>query len=127
MTEDFLNSSGKELKSQGAQPGSKWCLSTRRWKEAFDAAQKGSASKTSVPKVYLHATHDKALQDLSYKDLKAFEAEREVPGLRGRRDEHSTPESGGGIAKETTDIGGDMGTTAPGNAGKMANKKTDAH
>jgi hypothetical protein len=78
-----------------------------------------------VPKVFLHATHDGALKDVSYKDLKQFEAEREVPGQRGRRTEHENPEAGGGVSKQSNDLGGDMGSTAPA-PGNIHNKKTEA-
>jgi uncharacterized protein len=125
VTENFLNNPGSYLKSQGVQPG-KTCLSTRLWKAAFDAAQKGDLSKSDVPKVYLHASHDKALDDLSYRELKDFEAPREVGGLRGRRDEYESPENAGGVTNLANATGGDHGTTAPGQGEKIAGKRTEA-
>ena len=114
LTEDFLNSQGSSLKSQGLKPGSKSCLTTKLWKSAFDAAQRGDAAKSSVPQVHLHATHEDALKDISYKDLKQFEAPREVGGrARGRQDGHDDPKSGGGVAGEANDLGGDYGSTGP--------------
>ena len=125
VTEDFLNNQGAYLKSQGVQPGSKWCLSTKLWKEAFDRAQKGDISKAAVPKVYLHASHDSALKDLSYRDLRQYEAPREISNLQGRQRDHAveSPEKGGGIASQANDLGGDMGTTAP--APGSVNRKTE--
>lgn len=78
-----------------------------------------------MPKVYLHASHDKALDDLSYRDLKNNEAPREVGGLRGRRDAYESPEKGGGISGLANATGGDMGTTAPGQGERVAGKRTE--
>ena len=91
----------------------KWCLCAKRWKEGFDAAQKGLISYDSVPKVHLHASHESALDVVSYKQLKQYSAEPEAANNGGRQTSHAKPEVSGGIAKESKEIGGDMGTTAP--------------
>lgn len=73
----------------------------------------------------MHATHDKALDVVSYKDLKKYAAEQEAPSQSGRQETHINPSSGGGGAvKERTEIGGDQGTSAPGRS-KSQNKGTD--
>ena len=72
-----------------------------------------------MPKVYLHASHEDALKDIQYRDLKKYEAPRE-------RSAHENPEIAGGVAKEGKEIGGDMGTTAPGSAEGMNKKASPA-
>ena len=121
VTEDFLNNQGSYLKSQGVKAGSKACLSTKLWKAAFDAASSGKLEKGAVPKVYLHASHENALQDLSLQELRQYEAEREVASIKGS---HEDPKKGGGVSNQANDLGGDMGSTAP-SPGDQHNKKTD--
>lgn len=118
VTQDFLDysaSAGNNLKDVGVKPGMKWCLCAHRWLEAFEAAQKGTLSNEAVPKVHLHATHDRALDKIPYKTLKQFAAEGEAPNQRNRQPSHyETSGRQGSIAKEANSLGGDMGTTAPG-------------
>jgi hypothetical protein len=46
----------------GLKPGDGWCLCASRWKEALDAGV--------APPVILAATHEKALESVSFQDLK---------------------------------------------------------
>ena len=71
MTKDFLEfskSKGNDLTTPneaysfpGLKPGDKWCLCVIRWKEAHQAGK--------APKVYLEATHDKALKYVTIEQL----------------------------------------------------------
>ena len=71
MTQEFLEfsrSRGNDLTTPnkaysfpGLIPGDKWCLCVLRWKEAYEAGM--------APKVYLEATHDKALKYVTIKQL----------------------------------------------------------
>ena len=85
---DFSASKGNNLKDKGIKGGMKWCLCTHRWKEAFDAAQKGDLSKAAVPKVYVHATHESALKQVSYSDLNKYAADGEAPNQSSRQQTH---------------------------------------
>lgn len=82
VTADFLSfsaSRGNDLRQIGLTDGCKWCLCTARWKEALDAARKGEIGESAVPKVYLHATDQSALENgISMGDLKKFAAEGEL-------------------------------------------------
>ena len=72
MTEEFLafsKSRGNDLSTAvpeigypGLQPGDRWCLCAARWKEALDAGV--------APRVVLRATHENALQYVSFEELK---------------------------------------------------------
>ncbi len=72
MTEEFLafsKASGNDLSTPrpefgfpGLKPGDRWCLCAARWKEADDAG--------AAPHVYLGATHERALDTVSYEALK---------------------------------------------------------
>lgn len=69
---DFTKSRGNDLSTPisayrfpGLKPGDKWCLCALRWKEALDAGV--------APPVVLERTHQKALQYVSLKELKAHE------------------------------------------------------
>lgn len=108
MTEKFLDftaSKGNNLKDAGVKPGQKWCLCASRWQEAMKAVSEGQLEKEHVPKVHLHATHDKALDVVSYKDLKQYAAPSEAYNQSGRQEAHYNPEAGGkGVAKEHKDI-----------------------
>ncbi|KAF2217683.1 hypothetical protein CERZMDRAFT_8731, partial [Cercospora zeae-maydis SCOH1-5] len=75
---DFTASQGNNLKDAGVKPGQKWCLCASRWKEALLAVSDGKLQKEHVPKVHLHATHDAALKELEYKDLKQYAAAGEA-------------------------------------------------
>ncbi|MCJ1248712.1 hypothetical protein MMC30_005931 [Trapelia coarctata] len=99
---DFSASRGNNLRSIGLTSGCKWCLCTSRWKEAVDAA--ASAEDPVVPKVFLHATDQSALDRVSLADLKKFAAEGEAGGVGGRtpgRVVPEEPEKRGGLARET--------------------------
>jgi len=71
MTKEFLEfskSKGNDLTTPneaysfpGLIPGDNWCLCVLRWKEAYDAGK--------APKVYLEATHDKALNYVTIEQL----------------------------------------------------------
>ncbi|ETN36620.1 uncharacterized protein HMPREF1541_08898 [Cyphellophora europaea CBS 101466] len=114
VTEDFLNysaSQGNNLKEVGVKPGMKWCLCAHRWKDAFDAAQKGLLSNDAVPKVSLHATHEAALEKISYKELKQYASVSEADAQSNRQPSHQNPGTSS-IAKETTSIQGNRQSTA---------------
>ncbi|TVY26742.1 hypothetical protein LHYA1_G004718 [Lachnellula hyalina] len=80
---DFSASRGNNLRSIGLSAGCKWCLCASRWKEALDFANSSSesgdvAKADIVPKVHLHATHERALDVVDMKDLRAHAAESEA-------------------------------------------------
>jgi uncharacterized protein len=128
VTQEFLDFSaknGNNLKDVGVKPGMKWCLCASRWKEAFDAAQKGTLLQAAVPKVHLHASHERALDSISYSTLKQYAAEGEVPNQSTNQGAVHDPKSQGGIAKEANATGGDMGTTAPGGQSSLRGSSKD--
>ncbi len=47
----------------GLTPGDRWCLCAARWQQALEAG--------CAPRVYLRATHERALELVSMDDLKA--------------------------------------------------------
>ena len=68
---EFSRSRGNDLSTPlpefgfpGLRPGDRWCLCAPRWQEALDAR--------AAPRVILRATHERALEDVDLKDLKAF-------------------------------------------------------
>jgi uncharacterized protein (DUF2237 family) len=68
---EFSRSSGNDLTTPqpqsgfpGLEPGDRWCLCAARWLEAHQAG--------CAPRVYLRATHRRALEILELADLKAF-------------------------------------------------------
>lgn len=73
VTEEFLEfskASGNDLSTPqpqsgflGLQPGDGWCLCAARWQEAHEAG--------CAPRVYLRATHRRALEIVELADLKA--------------------------------------------------------
>lgn len=73
MTQAFLafsQSKGNDLITPvpefdfpGLEPGHRWCLCAARWQEALEA--------NCAPRVYLRATHQRALEVVSLEDLKA--------------------------------------------------------
>jgi uncharacterized protein (DUF2237 family) len=78
---DFSASKGNNLRQIGLTAGCKWCLCANRWKEALDHANKNKsdpAAQSVVPKVHLHATHQRALDVISLADLKSHASEGEV-------------------------------------------------
>ena len=72
MTREFLEfsrSRGNDLTTPapehgfpGLKPGDRWCLCAARWQEAFEAGR--------APRVALRGTHERALQVVSFADLK---------------------------------------------------------
>jgi uncharacterized protein (DUF2237 family) len=74
VTDDFLSFSqkkGNDLSTpisafnfSGLKAGDKWCLCAARWKEAFEAGV--------APKVFLRATHAKALKVVGLSELKQY-------------------------------------------------------
>ncbi len=113
---DFTKSKGNNLDKAGVKPGDKWCLCAHRWQEAMKAAQDGQLAKESVPQVFLHASDKKALDIVSYRDLKTYAAEAENNNSP-RQGSHQSPENSQSIAKDSQQIGGRGPTDAPG-AGK---------
>ncbi|CZT17630.1 uncharacterized protein RCC_03467 [Ramularia collo-cygni] len=109
---DFSNSKGNNLGS--LSDGQKWCLCASRWQEAMKAAQAGKLAHEDVPKVHLHATHEKALDVVSYKELKQYAAQGEATSQQGRQEAHHNPESQGGLVKESKEIGSAQPSIAPG-------------
>jgi uncharacterized protein len=105
---DFSASRGNNLRSIGLTAGCKWCLCAGRWKEALDAAAKNKdLPKDVVPKVYLHATHEKALDVLTMEELKLHSAAPEAAAASGRQDASESRHShknriGGPATKERT-------------------------
>ena len=73
VTQEFLEfsrSQGNDLMTPlpqigfpGLKPGDRWCLCAARWKEALDAG--------CAPRVYLRATHERALSVVKMAQLKA--------------------------------------------------------
>jgi uncharacterized protein len=109
---DFTNSKGNNLEKVGVKDGMKWCLCASRWKEAFDAAQKGDLPSSAVPKVHLHATHERATTDtgIQYSDLSSFAAAGEArkEGNKNRQGAHIDPEQPSHTgAKETSELKGE--------------------
>jgi uncharacterized protein len=81
VTKEFLEysaSKGNDLRQIGLTDGCKWCLCTTRWKEAFDGWKNGEVSEKGVPKVFLHATDQSALEKVPMDDLKKFAAQGEA-------------------------------------------------
>ncbi|QIW97553.1 hypothetical protein AMS68_003071 [Peltaster fructicola] len=78
VTDEFLEFSarqGNDLRGiPGMKGGCKWCLCVTRWKEAFDARKSDPAGDKIVPKVFLNATNEKALNKVTVDDLKLFSA-----------------------------------------------------
>ncbi|MDH3579526.1 MAG: DUF2237 domain-containing protein [Hyphomicrobiales bacterium] len=74
VTRDFLEfskSRGNDLSTPmpefgfpGLEEGDRWCLCAMRWKEAFDA--------NMAPRVVLTATHERTLEIVDLKELKAY-------------------------------------------------------
>lgn len=113
LTDEFLDfsaSRGNNLRSIGLTSGCKWCLCAARWKEALDAtASDKNLSPSVVPKVHLHATHEKALDVVDYGDLKKHAAAPEAAAASGRQDASESRKGGhvGGTGlKERTDLAG---------------------
>lgn len=67
---EFSRNAGNDLSTPlpeygfpGLRPGDRWCLCAPRWQQAFEAG--------AAPRVILRATHERALEAVSLKDLKA--------------------------------------------------------
>ena len=67
---EFSRNAGNDLSTPlpeygfpGLRPGDRWCLCAPRWQEALDAG--------AAPRVVLRATHERALDAVKLKDLKA--------------------------------------------------------
>ncbi|KAI9725880.1 MAG: hypothetical protein M1828_002509 [Chrysothrix sp. TS-e1954] len=99
---DFTASQGNDLrKAAGLKDGQKWCLCAHRWKEAFMARK--SETDPVVPRVRLDATHQRALDEVDFKQLKMFAAEQEAKSGGNAPEPSSHPES---LAKPSKEIGG---------------------
>lgn len=99
---DFTASQGNDLRKQvGLKGGQRWCLCASRWKEAFDAREGPSDPK--VPKVMLHATNQRALDIVGFKDLKAFAKEGDIDASRSVTHPVDHPES---AVRPSKEIGG---------------------
>lgn len=86
VTEEFLDysaSQGNDLRIAGLREGCKWCLCTSRWLEALGAFRDGKISRNGVPKVYLEATEDSALQRVDLETFREFAARPETNGVNG--------------------------------------------
>ncbi|KAK3114410.1 hypothetical protein LTR53_007295, partial [Teratosphaeriaceae sp. CCFEE 6253] len=79
VTEEFLEFSAKQGNDlrpiPGMKGGCKWCLCASRWLEASEA--RGREGDKIVPKIFLNATNEKALNKINLSDLKAFAADKE--------------------------------------------------
>jgi len=71
----------------------------------MEAAKVGKLRKEDVPEVHLHASHERALEVVDYKDLKEFGHVGEVPGMVGRQDRSIDPSSTRKEAKHSQEIG----------------------
>ena len=58
-----LSTPRPEYRFHGLQPGDRWCLCARRWREAFEAGV--------APPVHLEGTHVKALEVVTLDQLQA--------------------------------------------------------
>ncbi|KAL3422124.1 hypothetical protein PVAG01_06280 [Phlyctema vagabunda] len=114
---DFTASRGNNLRSIGLSAGCKWCLCAGRWKEAVDYASAQSdrdAAAAVVPKVHLHATHEKALDVVGMDILRKYAAEPEV-GNASTVAQSATGKSVPGVGvkmKEKTELAGKGDMTA---------------
>ncbi|KAA8575082.1 hypothetical protein EYC84_004298 [Monilinia fructicola] len=110
LTDSFLDFSPLPAATTYVVSGSleetKWCLCASRWREAMEAAQ-DSSEKDLVPKVHLHATHERALDSVSLGDLKRYAAEPEAANAstvpQSRKGNHGP---GGVPTKERTELAG---------------------
>ena len=79
----FTSTRGNNLSSIGLKPGCKWCLCVSRWKEAFDEALK-TGNDDIVPRVYLHRTNERALEEVRLEDLEKFAVDVEPESVKGK-------------------------------------------
>ncbi|KAI9805834.1 MAG: hypothetical protein M1825_000448 [Sarcosagium campestre] len=85
VTDEFLAfsaSRGNDLRTIGLTGGCKWCLCVTRWKEAFNA--RSDDRDPVVPRVFLHATHQKALDSVGMDELRKFAADGEASNAASR-------------------------------------------
>ena len=68
----FTKSQGNDLSTPipqydfpGLKPGDRWCLCASRWQEALEVGV--------APRIILEATHVRALEIVSFRDLKQYE------------------------------------------------------
>lgn len=121
VTDHFKHSEYATPEIEKLKDGDRTCLSAKHFANALRAAEEGKFEKSAVPKVYLHASHDKALGEVSYKELKKYAAEPEAFSQQGRQEAHHDPSSNTGVARESKEIGTASPTLAPG-AGRSHNK-----
>lgn len=62
-----LSTPRPEFGFAGLKPGDRWCLCAARWKEAYDAGM--------APRVYLRATHQRALEVVALSTMREFAAD----------------------------------------------------
>ena len=62
-----LSTPRPEFGFAGLKPGDRWCLCVARWKEAYDAGM--------APRVYLRATHQRALEVVALSTMREFAAD----------------------------------------------------
>lgn len=62
-----LSTPRPEFGFAGLKPGDRWCLCAARWKEAYDAGM--------APRVYLRATHQRALEIVALSTMREFAAD----------------------------------------------------
>jgi uncharacterized protein (DUF2237 family) len=62
-----LSTPRPEFGFAGLKPGDRWCLCAARWKEAYDAGM--------APRVYLRATHQRALEIVPLDVMRGFAAD----------------------------------------------------
>lgn len=74
---EFTKSRGNDLSTPvpavqfpGLKPGDRWCLCVSRWREAMEAGV--------APPVILSATHARAVESVSLKDLKKHAINEEI-------------------------------------------------
>ncbi|MDB9512488.1 DUF2237 domain-containing protein [Kamptonema animale CS-326] len=74
---EFTKSQGNDLSTPvpafqfpGLKPGDRWCLCVSRWREAMEAGV--------APPVILSATHARAVESVSLKDLKKHAINEEI-------------------------------------------------
>ena len=79
---EFTKSRGNDLSAAvpafqfpGLKPGDRWCLCVSRWREAMEAG--------IAPPVILSATHAKALESVSFNELKKHALNQEIAENEG--------------------------------------------
>ncbi|KAI0101458.1 hypothetical protein F4776DRAFT_669066 [Hypoxylon sp. NC0597] len=80
---DFSASRGYDLSPFGVRGGCKWCISTARWLQAYEAYRRGKISNLGVPRVDLEATECSALKLVSVETFRPFAVKHEQPNAGG--------------------------------------------